>query len=327
MIPELGKLETVPVTQIWSHEEYEFTPWLVENLDLLSEALDMDLVSPLREVVLRDAGRVDILAKVVSDDNTEETVAIENQLGPANSDHFARLIGYAASQDARILVWVASEFSPYHRRNLEWLNGNSGIEIYGVQVKAWRIGDAVAADLDVVVSPNLQARRTAGSISNTNTAYAQVYRPVVAQLRRAGLPPVGRGGWRGKWRAFQTGHAPHFYSLGLEDVGEAWAYFEARGEDAQAVYDGLREHRAEIDEELKESAVEWHDRQRWITLKTKASLDDPEEKHEETREWMASNLLKLRHVIQPRLNQIVAELQASETDDAAPLQNDTETSP
>ena len=113
------------------------------------------------------------------------------------------------------------------------------------------------------------------------------------------------------------------YSLGLENVGEARAYFEARGEDAQAVYDALREYRAEINSELSDATVEWHDGQRWIALKTKASLDDTEEKHEETREWMVSNLLKLRDVIQPRLDQIMAELQPTEIDDAAPLQNDT----
>ncbi len=311
-MPKLGKLEPVAVTQIWTHEAHEFTPWLVQNLELLSEALDMPLESPQKEVVLQEAGRVDILAKLRSDDDTEETVAIENQLGPADSDHFARLIGYAASQDARILVWVASEFAPYHRRNLEWLNEKGTIEIYGVQVKAWRIGDAFAVDLSVVVTPNPQAKRNAGLTSNSNTAYAHLYRPVVAQLRRADLPPISRGGWRGKWRAFQTGYEPHFYSLGLESVGEARAYFEARGEDAQAVYGALLEDRMEIDKELVDAEVEWHERQRWVAVKTKASLDDAEEKHEETRQWMVENLLNLRKVIQPRLDQIMAELRPTE---------------
>lgn len=325
-IPKIGKLESVPVTRIWSHEAHQFTPWLVENLDLLSEALGMELESPEKEAVLKEAGRVDILAKVRSDDDTEETVAIENQLGAADSDHFARLIGYAASQDARILVWVASEFSRYHRRNLEWLNEKGSIEFYGVQVKAWCIGDVIAADLSVVVAPNLRAKREAGLTANTNTAYAHFYRPLVAQLRRAGLPPVSRGGWRGKWRSFQTGHLPHFYSLGLENVGEARVYFEARGEDAQSVYDSLREDRAQIDDKLSDATIEWHDRQRWIALKTKASLDDTEEQHEETREWMSRNLLKLRDVIQPRLDRIMAEARPTEAsdDDTATLHDETE---
>lgn len=101
-------------------------------------------------------------------------------------------------------------------------------------------------------------------------------------------------------------------------------YFEARGEEAQAVYDALREPREEIDRELSDATIEWHDGERWIALKTKASLDDPEEKHEETREWMASNLLKLRNVIQPRLDQIMADLHPAETNDAASSPDDPE---
>ena len=93
------------------------------------------------------------------------------------------------------------------------------------------------------------------------------------------------------------------------------AYFEARGENGQAVYDALRENRSEIEEALGEADIEWHQGERvhWIAVKTKASLDDTEEKHEETREWMARNLLKIKAVIQPRLDRIIADLAPTET--------------
>ena len=328
---ELGKLEQVSVGNIWSHEEYDFTPWLVENINLLSETLGIELDSPEREVRLHGAGRVDIRA-IVRSDETEETatVVIENQLNVSDESHFVRLLGYAASSDANILVWIASSFTNYYLKMIEWLNqwGGEGNKIYAVEVRAWRILETYAPEFYVVAGPKpalTPQRRNA--VATIATAYAEFYRPVVSQLRRAGLPPVGRGGWRGRWRALQTGHPPHFYSLGLENIGEARVYFEARGEDAQAVYDALREYRAEIDSKLSNETIEWHDGQRWIALKTKASLGDTEEQHEATREWMASNLLKLRDVIQPWLDETMAELQPTETDDAAPLQNDTETSP
>ena len=323
-IPELGKLERIGLRQVWPHEEHHFTPWLAKNLHLLSEVVGMDLEVIEIESILPGAGRVDILAKDKTRDNAK--VIIENQLERSDDDHFARLIGYAASREARVLIWVASSFSNWHQAMLEWLNEEKGIEAYGVEVSVLRIGDSVAPDWRCVAKPSSQARRIDDALASTNTAYANFYRPVVAELRRADLPPVSRGGLRGKWRSFQAGHPPHFYSLGLEDVGEARAYFEAHGDDAQAVYDALREQRAEIDRELSDATIEWHDGQRWIALKTQASLDDTEEKHEETREWMASNLLKLRDVMQPRLDRIMAELPpvATADDDAETPDHDPE---
>ncbi|MCY3692272.1 MAG: DUF4268 domain-containing protein [Chloroflexota bacterium] len=322
--PEIGKLEPVGLRSIWPDEARDFTPWLAQNLDLLGAELGMELELDRQEVTLPGgAGRVDILAKQVG---SGATVVIENQLEVSDDGHCLRLLGYAASIGADILVWVARGFTEYHRSIVKWINNTDSINIYAVTVESWRIGESRAARFHLVESPQSESgtRRSSSDSPNRNQRYANFYRQVAEKLRRSELPPVGRGGWRGKWRSFQTGHPPHFYSLGLEDVGEARAYFEARGEDAQVVYDALRERRAEIDSELSGATIEWQDGHRWIALKTKASLDDPEEKHEETREWMASNLLKLRNVIQPRLDQIMAELQPPATGDDvdSPTTND-----
>lgn len=327
--PELGKLERVPLREVWAHEERNFTPWLAENLHLLSEVVDMDLELIEIESILRAAGRVDILAK---DKENDAIVIIENQLEGSDDDHFARLIGYAASRESRVLIWVASGFSKWHRRMLDWLNEEKGIEAYGVQLSVWRIGESVAPDWRCVAQPVSTVRRIGDVSASTSTAYANFYRPVVEQLRRADLPPVSKGGWRGRWRSFQTGYPRLVYALGLQYEGEAWAFFDAYGVETQPAFHSLVGYRAQIDRELGDATIEWHEgeRESWITVKTKASLDDTEEQHEATREWMASNLLKLKDAIQPRLDQIMAELQpavAADDDDAPTTYDDTETSP
>ena len=103
----LRPLESVPVREIWPLEERDFTPWLAENLQLLGEVLDMRLELVQKEQPQRDAGQVDILAREVE---TGRAVVIENQLEWSDDDHFARLIGYAASRDADFAVWVATGF-------------------------------------------------------------------------------------------------------------------------------------------------------------------------------------------------------------------------
>ena len=166
-----------------------------------------------------EAGRVDIIAEQVS---TEAKVVIENQLGESDDSHCLRLLGYAANAEANILVWVAQDFTDYHRSILSWLNESDNIAVYAVAVRAYRVADAIAADFQLVVEPpQSQPGTTSTSTRMTaNTYYADFYRPVVAQLRRSGLLPVSRGGWRGRWRSFQTEYPQIVYAAGLsEDKG------------------------------------------------------------------------------------------------------------
>ena len=145
----LRPLESVPVREIWPLEERDFTPWLAENLQLLGEVLDMRLELVQKEQQQRDAGQVDILAREVE---TGRAVVIENQLEWSDDDHFARLIGYAASRDADIAVWVATGFYQWHMDIMDWLN-KANARIYGVEVSCWRIGDAVAPHFKQVMRP------------------------------------------------------------------------------------------------------------------------------------------------------------------------------
>jgi hypothetical protein len=43
-VPTLSKLVAVDVRQVWPMEATSFTPWLLENADVLGEALGMDLL-------------------------------------------------------------------------------------------------------------------------------------------------------------------------------------------------------------------------------------------------------------------------------------------
>ena len=90
----IGRMEEVSLRSVWTNEERNFTPWLMENLDLLSDAVGVVFHSPQREVMLGGSGRADIVAKIASDD-ADETAVIENQIGQADGDHLERLLGLA----------------------------------------------------------------------------------------------------------------------------------------------------------------------------------------------------------------------------------------
>jgi hypothetical protein len=60
MTAQLGKLQRVDPRTIWKHEAHDFTPWLVENIEMLGELLGMELEVVEREADVGDFS-VDIL--------------------------------------------------------------------------------------------------------------------------------------------------------------------------------------------------------------------------------------------------------------------------
>ena len=57
----IGRLQRVALREVWKHEAQNFTQWLEGNIDVLNEALDLNLLSADRE---RSAGdfSVDLVA-------------------------------------------------------------------------------------------------------------------------------------------------------------------------------------------------------------------------------------------------------------------------
>jgi RecB family endonuclease NucS len=62
--------------EVWKHEANDFTKWLEENLEVLSETIDVKLSNVERE---KNAG--DFSVDLVAEDETGNPVIIENQLG------------------------------------------------------------------------------------------------------------------------------------------------------------------------------------------------------------------------------------------------------
>jgi RecB family endonuclease NucS len=89
---ELGNLQRVELRNVWRHEAIDFTPWLMEHIDLVGEVLGLDLEVLRREQSVGDFA-VDIL---VRDLGRNKLVVIENQLEETDHSHLGQLITYAA---------------------------------------------------------------------------------------------------------------------------------------------------------------------------------------------------------------------------------------
>jgi hypothetical protein len=158
----LGRVSSVDVRQLWPHEERDFTPWLLENSEVLEAALGIDIELHRREERIGDFS-LDIIGRDLSSD---APLIIENQLEPSDHRHLGQLLTYASGSDAGTIVWIARSFSEPHRSALDWLNAHTGdgIRFFGIEIRAIRVDDSRPAPvLEVVARPNDWERRVASS--------------------------------------------------------------------------------------------------------------------------------------------------------------------
>jgi hypothetical protein len=150
----IGKLERLPLREVWKHEAYDFTQWLQENIEDLNSALDLNLVNVDRE---QAAG--DFSIDLVAEDGSGGTVIIENQLEKSNHDHLGKIITYLTAMSARAAIWIVADPRPEHVAAIAWLNESSSASFYMVKVEAVRIGDSPAAPLfTLIVGPSEEAQ-------------------------------------------------------------------------------------------------------------------------------------------------------------------------
>lgn len=152
--PAIGKIERVRLREVWQHEALNLTTWLEENIDVLNDALDLNLVNVDRE---QSAGAFNI--DLVAEDETGGVIVIENQLERSNHDHLGKLITYTAFMEARAAIWIVADPRPEHVRAISWLNEGAGADFYLVKLEGIHIGDSPAAPLlTLIVGPSEESR-------------------------------------------------------------------------------------------------------------------------------------------------------------------------
>lgn len=173
--PNLGRLIPVPPRDVWMHEALNFTPWLLQNVDVLSDLLGMDLELQVAEHPVGNFS-LDLLGRDASDDSV---VIVENQLEQSDHGHLGQILTYAAGTNPKTIVWIATSFRPEHRAALDWLNEHTDPDtrFFGVEIEVVRIGDSSPApNFKLVVEPNdwekqVKAATAAGPISERSKLF------------------------------------------------------------------------------------------------------------------------------------------------------------
>jgi hypothetical protein len=151
----IGKLQRVPLREVWKNEALEFTPWLQENIDVLNDVLDLSLTNVERE---QSAG--DFSVDLVGGDGVGYPVIIENQLDKSDHDHLGKLITYLTAFNAKLAIWIVAYPRPEHVAAISWLNESSAASFYLLKVEAVKIGESLPAPLlTLIVGPSKEGRR------------------------------------------------------------------------------------------------------------------------------------------------------------------------
>ena len=159
MPAQFSTLKAVNLRKAWEHEAHDFTPWLADNLDRLSEELGVERLELEGTEVQVGPFRADIVARMPQDD---ARVLIENQLEDANLQHLGQVLAYLAGLEAQIVIWVARGFHEAHLSAIRWLNEHTAdpFAFFAVRVRVVQIEDSPMVPIfDVLERPNEWDRR------------------------------------------------------------------------------------------------------------------------------------------------------------------------
>ena len=185
-LPQLGRLLVVEPRKVWPHEAADFTPWLLDNVDVLGDLLGMELELEVAEHPVGTFS-LDLYGHDLSDDTV---VIVENQLDSSDHNHLGQILTYAAGTDPTTIVWINTGFRPEHRAALDWLNEKTGPDtrFFGVEINVVKIGNSEPApNFKLVAQPNdwgkqVKAATAAGPLTEKAKLYWDFWEQFLARI-------------------------------------------------------------------------------------------------------------------------------------------------
>ena len=246
----IGRLERVPLREVWMHEAHDFTQWLELNIDVLNDALDLEIVNVDRE---QAAGRFSI--DLVAEDIHGRQLIIENQLEKSDHDHLGKLITYLTALGAKGAIWIVKDPRPEHVAAVQWLNQALDADFYMVKVEAVKILDSAPAPLfTLIVGPSREAKEVGQTRKDVAERYAIRNSWWTALIERSGQRTrlhkhITPGDY--SWIGVSAGYPGINYNYTVTQTGRTAELYIDRGrgseEDNHAIYQQLSQHRDEIE--------------------------------------------------------------------------------
>ncbi len=297
---QLGTLKEITnLREVWPHEALNFTPWVAENVDLLGDAVGLDITVDETESSVGDFN-VDIYA---SETGTDRKIIIENQLEDTDHDHLGKLITYASGKGADIVIWVVKHAREEHKAAVEWLNNHTDDKIgfFLCEIKLFQIGESqIAPSFTVVERPNdwtkeIRKTTSANPTQQLRMEYWQAFNDYAFQNPEFSKAFNKRKATTDHWYSLSLGSSSCYISiLRIQKRNELGV--ELYISDDKELFKSLYGHKADI-ENIAGLQFDWRElpekKASRIVIEKSVNLDNQNEWNSQF-EWAMDVCLKVR---------------------------------
>jgi len=304
----IGRLERVPLREVWAHEALDFTQWLELNIDVLNEALDLEIVNVDRE---QAAGKFSI--DLVAEDIHGRQLIIENQLERSDHDHLGKLITYLTAMGAKGAIWIVRDPRPEHLAAVQWLNQALDTDFYMVKVEAVKIMDSAPAPLfTLIVGPSREAKEVGQTRKDVAERYAlrnhwwtQLIERAAQRTRLHAHITPGDYSWIG----VSAGYPGMNYNYTVTQNGRTAELYIDRGRGAdeqnRAHFDQLCQCREAVETSFG-GPLSWEALEGKRACRIRAALNDggyrsPEDQWEQLQESQIDAMVRLECALKPHI--------------------------
>jgi len=301
----IGRISRVALRDVWKNEAHDFTKWLVDNIDVLSEIIDLRLQDPRRE---HAAG--DFSSDLVAKDEDGNLVVIENQLEKSNHDHLGKVITYVATLAAKTAIWIVSNPRAEHISAITWLNESRLANFYLIKLEAIRIGNSDSAPLlTLITGPSEETRElgdTKKEIADRYDIRRRFWDGLLTRARqRTRLhEAVSPSSYSYLWAGAGKSGLGYRYSI-TQHEAEIGFYINLDTEEAnRAILNKLRMYKSDIEAAFGSPLI-WYEqegvRHCRIAYDIAGGYRDPEDKWPAIQETMIDAMIRLEKALKPHL--------------------------
>ncbi|MEU0314608.1 DUF4268 domain-containing protein [Nocardioides sp. NPDC006273] len=250
----MSRLRVIPVREVWKHEAYDFTQWMLQNADVLADVLGMELELTAAEHPVGGFS-LDLIGREVG---TGNVVIVENQLEQTDHGHLGQIMTYAGGTDPQTIVWCAPSFRDEHRAALDWLNERTdeNTRFFGVEITAVQIDDSrPAPHFKLVAQPNdwtkqVHAETSAIPTTEREVAYQEFWAEMLRRIRQQ-HPDWTRSvkAPKASWMTMPYGSSIAWYSFVFTRTGpRVELYFgSSDAEESRLAFERVAANREQID--------------------------------------------------------------------------------
>jgi hypothetical protein len=307
----IGKLQRVPLRDVWKHEALDFTKWLQDNIDVLNEVIDLDLSNPESE---QSAGAFSV--DLVAEDESGNPVIIENQLEKSNHDHLGKILTYLVAMAAKTAIWIVADPRPEHVSAITWLNESSSANFYLLKMEAIKIGDSTPAPLlTVIVGPSEEGKgvgKTKQEIAERYIIRERFWTQLLDMSKQKTKLHANISPTQHNWLGTSAGKRGLGFNYALrKNEAQVELYIDRgkeRDEENKAIFEKLFNHKEEIEKSFG-NRLEWErlEGKRACRIRKRIKVGgyrNEEEKWPQIHEAMVNDMIRLEEALRPYIKKL-----------------------